>query len=357
MDVKGQVSVIIPVFNRDKILNRSVESVLRQDYTNYELIIVDDGSTDHTKEIVEEYMRRDPRIKLFNNTNAKGPAGARNTGLQKATGEYVAFLDSDDEWIPSHLSDSIIIMETKEVEACIGLWDEKSPEGERYPRWTEGENKKKLEKLLNDLKPECMDKYVLFDSRFVEYLILSRFYCYSINTLVFKKEKLNKCGFFNEDLRASEDVDFTLRLFDISKVCLIRTCQFIYHQGTDNLYYFMDRKKLELKEIVNNKELILRMVYCDLHKIKMFKLRKNFVLESKTIKNKKKCRKECDYRIAKKYFTLGVLFHRLRPAYACRNVMLSMRYEFKLYKIIYLYYICFNKKKCLNVENDKIQYT
>lgn len=357
MNVKGRVSVIIPTYNRCRVIARAIESVLAQDYSNFEVIIVDDGSIDNTKEIVEKYIQFDERIKFTYNVNTKGPAGARNTGLQIAEGEYIAFLDSDDEWMVSHLSDAIKIMQSKGVEVCFGLWDEKNLNGERYARFGSGDSKKRFEKLLNDLQPECIDEYIIFDSRFVEYVILNRFYCYHINTLVIKKNKINESGLFNEKLGTNEDLDFTIRLFDISKICCIKKCQFVYYQGTDNLYCFMDRKIIDLREITRNNELVQRMVYCDLNKAEMFKLRKKFILESKIIHNKKECIQECNDRIAKKYFTVGVLYHKARPVFACYNILKSIRYEFKFYKVQYLYYIWFDKEKCVCVDNEKLYYT
>lgn len=97
------VSIIIPTYNRERFLHRSIDSVLQQTYTNWELLIIDDRSTDNTKNVVDKYLRRDRRIKYLKNMHKKGPAGARNQGVEQAKGEYIAFLDSDDEWKPWHV--------------------------------------------------------------------------------------------------------------------------------------------------------------------------------------------------------------------------------------------------------------
>lgn len=89
------VSVIIPTFNRAEFLTRSISSVLNQSYNDLELIIVDDGSTDETKEVVESF--KDSRLSFYHKSNG-GVSSARNLGVSKAQGEYIAFLDSDDEW-------------------------------------------------------------------------------------------------------------------------------------------------------------------------------------------------------------------------------------------------------------------
>jgi len=99
--VPGLVSVIIPCFNRADIVGETIESVLAQSHKLLEVIIVDDGSTDDTREVVARYG--DPRIRYFYKANG-GLSSARNAGLEEARGEYIAFLDSDDVWHPWKLS-------------------------------------------------------------------------------------------------------------------------------------------------------------------------------------------------------------------------------------------------------------
>ncbi|MEK3669265.1 glycosyltransferase family 2 protein [Paenibacillus sp. FSL R10-2771] len=95
------ISVIMPTFNRAKTIQRSIDSVLKQTYQNLELIIVDDNSTDNTIEIIKSIP--DDRIKLIAHAKNKGASAARNTGIQAALGDYIAFQDSDDEWIYNKL--------------------------------------------------------------------------------------------------------------------------------------------------------------------------------------------------------------------------------------------------------------
>lgn len=94
------VSVIIPTYNRAHTLPRSIESVLNQSYSNFELIIVDDGSTDETADVIKQY--NDSRIRYFHTEN-RGACAARNFGIKKARGEYISFQDSDDFWYPEKL--------------------------------------------------------------------------------------------------------------------------------------------------------------------------------------------------------------------------------------------------------------
>lgn len=89
------VSIVMPVYNAEKFLARSIESVIHQSYPSIELLLVNDGSTDGSEAICRRYARKDPRIKILSQKN-KGPAAARNTGVREATGEFVFFLDADD---------------------------------------------------------------------------------------------------------------------------------------------------------------------------------------------------------------------------------------------------------------------
>lgn len=102
---KGRISVIVPAYNVEDCVGKAIESVVAQDYTNWELIIIDDGSKDNTKDVVKKYLK-DKRIKYFFQKN-RGVAGARNNGLKKAVGEYITLLDSDDEILPGFFKSAI----------------------------------------------------------------------------------------------------------------------------------------------------------------------------------------------------------------------------------------------------------
>ena len=99
----GLVSVITSVYNSGRYISKAIESVLAQTYQNWELLITDDGSTDGTIVIVESYVAKDSRIRLLRHDVNSGPGAARNTSLKNAQGRYVAFLDSDDYWMPDKL--------------------------------------------------------------------------------------------------------------------------------------------------------------------------------------------------------------------------------------------------------------
>jgi len=97
------VSVIIPTYNRSKQIARAIESVQAQTESDFEIIVVDDGSTDRSAQVIKECARKDPRICLIEHGQGKGAQAARNTGIRAARGQWIAFLDSDDQWLPDSL--------------------------------------------------------------------------------------------------------------------------------------------------------------------------------------------------------------------------------------------------------------
>ena len=103
------VTIIMPAYNASNTISESIQSVLDQTYKHFELIVVNDCSSDNTKEIVEEFIELDDRIKFIDKIANEGVASARNTGLDHAQGEFVAFLDSDDKWKETKLEKQINI--------------------------------------------------------------------------------------------------------------------------------------------------------------------------------------------------------------------------------------------------------
>ena len=104
-----KVSIIIPVYNSAKYITQCIESVINQTYKNIEIIIIDDNSTDESIEIIKKI--KDKRIKLISIKQNKGVANARNTGIKKATGDYICFLDSDDYWYKNKIEKQIDFIE------------------------------------------------------------------------------------------------------------------------------------------------------------------------------------------------------------------------------------------------------
>lgn len=102
-EMSAKISVIVPLYNKKDYLKLSVDSILNQTYKNIEVLVVDDCSTDGSLELCRELYGQDPRVKILQQTHNMGPGAARNTGIRSAQGEYIVFVDGDDEIFPDRL--------------------------------------------------------------------------------------------------------------------------------------------------------------------------------------------------------------------------------------------------------------
>ena len=129
-----RVSIIIPLYNKERWIRRALDSVANQSYTDFELLIVNDGSTDGGAQIVANYG--DDRFRLITQPNA-GPGAARNRGIAEAKGELLAFLDADDDWLPNYLEDSIRLLDSwgEEVASVSSGYFEHPTGLSREPMW------------------------------------------------------------------------------------------------------------------------------------------------------------------------------------------------------------------------------
>ncbi len=116
-----QVSVIMPVYDREKYVGAAIDSILEQTFTNFELIIVDDGSTDGTAEIARRYADRDKRIKHVRLPTNKGEANARNVGIGQARGDFITSMDSDDISLPGRLQQQVEFLQTHAEVDAVGV--------------------------------------------------------------------------------------------------------------------------------------------------------------------------------------------------------------------------------------------
>jgi len=129
--MKDIVSICVPIFNTEQYLVRCIDSLLAQTYRDIEIVLVDDGSTDRSGSICDAYARQDPRVTVVHQSNA-GEAGARNTGLRAATGKYVMFIDSDDEYLPNAVQLLVGAMEDDGVDLAIGGYIEKRGDEQHF---------------------------------------------------------------------------------------------------------------------------------------------------------------------------------------------------------------------------------
>ena len=185
MEAKIQVSVIIPTYNRGWTIGEAVDSVLAQDYRDFELIVVDDGSTDNTPEILDAYRGT---IKVFRQEN-QGVSAARNRGIDEASGGFIAFLDSDDLWLPQKLSRQVEFFNTTPDALICQTEEVWIRNGVRV-------NPKKRHK-----KPSGM----IFEPSLALCLV-------SPSAVMMRRSLLEIVGNFDETLPACEDYDLWLRI-------------------------------------------------------------------------------------------------------------------------------------------------
>ena len=181
------VSIIVPTYNRANLLLEAVDSVRQQTFENWELLIVDDGSSDETGMAVKEFLG-DTRIHYLWQEN-RGQSAARNRGLLNSQGSLVAFLDSDNRWLPHKLSSQAAFMESHpEVDVLYGETERIGSDGSTWP----SPNRRRYSGII---------WRHLLDQNFVNF-----------NTSIVRRHKLVEVGGFDEDLRGGEDYDLWLRL-------------------------------------------------------------------------------------------------------------------------------------------------
>ena len=170
----------MPCYNQAKYIGEAIDSVLSQTFTNWELIIVDDGSTDKSYSIMKEYADRDERITCYRQSNA-GPSKARNEGAKNATGKYLLFFDSDDLLAPTFLEQGIHYMEANEECAVY------------YPRV----------KYFGTRNDEELLRYTSYK----DLLCKSSILC----TSIIRKKDFDSIGGFDETMRGLEDWEMFIR--------------------------------------------------------------------------------------------------------------------------------------------------
>lgn len=150
------VSIITPVYNSKKYLKDTIESVINQDYDNWELILVDDCSTDNSNLIIKTYIKIDERIRLISVGKNSGVANARNRGIEAANGRYIAFLDSDDLWHSNKLSRQLAIMKKNGYQFTFTSYELIDDEGINLNRVIRVPNVVDYERLLRGNPIGCL---------------------------------------------------------------------------------------------------------------------------------------------------------------------------------------------------------
>jgi glycosyltransferase involved in cell wall biosynthesis len=213
------VSVIIPTYKRAHILPRAIKSVLNQTYSNLELIIIDDGSRDNTSAVVSDV--KDKRIRYIESSENKGLSSARNTGLRASQGEFVAFLDDDDEWIPDKLQSSLDVFR-KNQGSNIGLV------------YTNGYLVKKSKKNIF-FKDSRQSSTVYTDTQRQKNIFPTSISSPLLQFCMLPKSVVLKTGFFDECIRNWEDVDFFVRVASVFDVYFLNIPLAIIHEQDQHL--------------------------------------------------------------------------------------------------------------------------
>jgi len=194
---KPLVTVIIPTYNRASIVGRAIRSVLGQTYPNWELLVVDDASTDGTEREVRSYS--DERITYIRHHQNRRVSAARNTGIRSAQGEYVSFLDDDDEWLPEKLAKEVEVFRNSDPE--VGLV--------YTGKTVYDENGRVLRVLMPTLSGWVYDA------------MLDRHFIGSPSRVTVKKQVLERVAGFDETFVNCQDYDLWLRVAKVSKVAVV----------------------------------------------------------------------------------------------------------------------------------------
>lgn len=210
-----QVSIIIPVYKAEKYIQACVESVLQQTFTDFELILVNDGSPDASGKIIDELAEKDSRIRVFHQKNA-GPGAARNLGLENAKGEFINFVDADDMLVPDFLESYQMI--NKEFDCVFQGYQELTNKGE-------GDKKYCKEGSTNNSSFE--EVFIsIYESGMLGFTCLKQF-----RSSIIKNNKIK----FRTGIKYREDFLFTIEYLSFGKrICITENTGYLYRVDNPN---------------------------------------------------------------------------------------------------------------------------
>lgn len=190
--MKPLISIVIPLYNKESSILKTIQSVISQTYTDYELIVVNDGSTDNGTKIVENYP--DTRINLINKENG-GVCSARNRGIQEAKGEYIALLDADDLWNVKYLEEQVKMMNDFQDAAMWSI---------NYAETRNGKIVRRVPTGLPDGYRGYVEHYFEMPERVSD--------LFHPSSTVVRREVFDKVGLFDERIKYAEDSDMWFRV-------------------------------------------------------------------------------------------------------------------------------------------------
>jgi len=228
------ISVIIPAFNAQDYITKALDSTLIQSYQHIEVLVINDGSTDNTKTIVESYQ--DPRVKLISQSNG-GLSNARNTGIKNAQGHYLAFLDADDYWMPEKLEKQIEVLEQHtEISFCSTQTRVETPGGDFINTW---------------FCPEIND--TILRTIFSQNAAIAG----SGSSVMLTAELQKQAGVFDESLHSLEDIDMWMRYAAIAKYCCIPETLSVIIKRTDSMSRNLETmRNSAIRVLTKNKSLL-----------------------------------------------------------------------------------------------------
>lgn len=213
------ISVVIPLYNKEKSITTTLESVLAQTYTDYEIIVVDDGSTDNSLNVVRSFVHsftHSSVIKIIHKENG-GVSSARNRGIKEAIGELVALLDGDDLWDNEYLAEQMKMVQDFPEAVMWGI---------NFAEMSDGKLVRKLETALPDGYRGYVDDYFQMKGR------ISDLFCSS--SVVIRKDVFDKVGLFDERIKYAEDTDMWWRVISTNKVAFYDRYMVFYQYDAEN---------------------------------------------------------------------------------------------------------------------------
>jgi glycosyltransferase involved in cell wall biosynthesis len=223
---KPIISIIVPAYNAEKTIKRTIDSALNQTFSDFELIVVNDGSQDSTLEIVSSI--KDPRIKVFSFANA-GAAVARNRGFAHSTGEFIAFLDADDLWTPDKLEAQLKALQTNPKAAVAYSWTNYIDESSQFLR---------------------QGSYISVEGNIFSDLLLVNFLENGSNPLIRRQAFIEVSG-FDESLIASQDFDLYLRLAARYEYIAVPAPQVLYRISNNSMSTNISRLEAAALQVIN----------------------------------------------------------------------------------------------------------
>ena len=318
-----KISVVVPVYNVENYLEECLNSIINQIYKNLEIILVNDGSTDNSYNICNEYAKKDTRIVVINKKNG-GLSSARNAGIKKATGDYVVFIDSDDFWCDDKVAQKI-------VERIVTSNCEVVLFGFKYYY----ESRKQLKSYFNydNLTEE-------FNCNDLKSIVKNNLYISSACVKVIKRDILIKYNMFFKEGVTSEDIEWSAKLLlNVSNISIILEDLYIYRQRENSISRGIKEKNIIdlinniescIEEINKIKDLTQKEIYCNYVSYQYITLLNllNYV-KFKTTSYKKQSKNYC-YLLNYHWNVKVKLIYKVNKFFGFNIMMLLLKYYIKL---------------------------